>query len=499
MHVRLGSLYTDLAQRLEGLRTDASAVRASRARVEARLADGQAYYGINTGFGALASVRIDDADVATLQRNLLVSHSVGLGDLVPKEVTRLMLQLKIHALGLGHSGVSMPVFERLLLFAEHDLVPAIPSKGSLGASGDLAPLSHMALPLLGMGKFWNAEGTQTVEAAEVLAEKGWSPIELGAKDGLALINGTQLMSGYGAYVLERALRLVKTADILASISLEALRGSMSPFDERVHAVRPHKGQLEVAENVRRMMVDSQILQSHADCDRVQDPYSLRCVPQVHGASRDALRHACSVIETEINSVTDNPLVFEGGDIISGGNFHGQPLALILDFAAMALAELANIAERRIFLLLKGVDGLPTLLMRDTGLNSGFMIPQYTAAALVSQNKVLCHPASVDSIPSCLGQEDHVSMGSIGALKLLEVLKNVEQVLAIEALCAAQGLDYRDPLHPGQGVRAAHDAIRSIVPHKEADDFFGDDIQAVVKLLRDGALIEAVESTVGSLH
>jgi histidine ammonia-lyase len=323
-------------------------------------------------------------------------------------------------------------------------------------------------------------------------------VVLGPKDGLALINGTQLMAAYGAFALHRAAVLVKNADILAAITLEALRGSLAPFDARVHEVRPHVGQGRVAANVRAMMAHSQILESHRDCERVQDPYSLRCVPQVHGASRDALAYASGVIEVELNSVTDNPLVFPNGDVVSGGNFHGQPLALSLDFAAMALAELASISERRTYLLLKGLDGLPTLLMKDTGINSGFMIPQYTAAALVSQNKVLTHPASVDSIPTCLGQEDHVSMGSISALKLLEVLHNVEQVLAIEAITAAQALDYRDPLSPGCGVEAAHQTVRATVAHKEADAFFGDDIRATVALLRSGELVRAVEASCGPL-
>lgn len=496
--VRLPTLYADLDARLASLREDLSAVRASRAVVEARLGDGGAYYGINTGFGALASVRIDPDQVDRLQHNLLVSHAVGLGALVPKAITALMLKLKIHALGLGFSGVSPHVFERLLRFDELGLVPAVPSKGSLGASGDLAPLAHLALPLLGKGSFWTADGRDTEDAAGVLERHGLKPLVLAAKDGLALINGTQLMSAYGAFVAERALRLVKSADVLAAISLEALRGSLVPFDARVHSVRPHRGQAAVAGNIRRMLTESEILESHKDCERVQDPYSLRCVPQVHGASRDALDHVCQVIETELNSVTDNPLVFPDGDILSGGNFHGQPLALVLDYAAMALAELGSISERRTYLLLTGHDGLPTLLMRDTGLNSGFMIPQYTAAALVSQNKVLCHPACVDSIPTCLGQEDHVSMGSIGAVKLLEVLENVERILAIEALTASQALDYRDPLMPGQGVDAAHRCLRSVVPHKEADAFFGDDIAATLDVLQDGRMLQAVAEAVGEL-
>ncbi len=496
--LRIRTLYADLDASMQSLRRDPSAVVRSRAVVERALSDGEPYYGINTGFGVLANVRVPADKLVQLQHNLLISHAVGLGPLVPREISRLMLQLKLHALGLGYSGVSPHVLERLLRMVELDLVPAVPSKGSVGASGDLAPLAHMALPLIGKGRVWAADGRDTRPSDEALAEHGLEPIALAPKDGLALINGTQLMLAYGAYVLERAHTLVRNADVLACISLEALRGSLAPFDARVHAIRPHKGQIDVASNVRAMMQDSEILASHAGCERVQDPYCLRCVPQVHGASRDALAYATGVMETELNAVTDNPLVFPDGDIVSGGNFHGQPLALALDFAAMALAELASISERRVYLLLGGHDGLPKLLMRDTGLNSGFMIPHYTAAALVSHNKVLCHPASVDSIPTCLGQEDHVSMGSISALKLLEVLTNVEQVLAIEAMTASQGLDYRDPLMAGRGVDAAHRCLRSAVPHKEADDFFGDDIEATLQLLGARRLLEAVAERVGPL-
>ena len=336
----------------------------------------------------------------------------------------------------------------------------------------------MSLPLIGKGFFWNEEGTGKEPADAVLRRMGMEPLELQAKDGLSLINGTQLMSGYGAWVLERSLRLIRTADIAAAMSLEALQGSIKPFDERVHEVRPHPGQAETAAHVRRLLEGSQIMVSHRNCGKVQDPYSLRCVPQVHGASRDALRYSCSVVEREINSATDNPLVFPNGDIISGGNFHGQPLALALDFAAIALAELAGISERRTYLLLDGTNGLPSLLMKDTGINSGFMIPQYTSAALVSENKVLCHPASVDSIPTSLGQEDHQSMGSVSALKLHQVYSNVRNVLAIELLTASQALDFRKPLRPGLGVEKAHEYVRSLVPHRDVDDSFIEDMEAI---------------------
>lgn len=496
--ITIPSLYDDLERRIRQLGDGAPEVDASRKIVEAALDSGEVHYGINTGFGALAQVRIDGDQLSQLQRNLLLSHAVGVGELIPKDITRLMLQLKIHALALGHSGVSREAFDRLLLFAERDLIPAVPSRGSVGASGDLAPLAHLALPLIGHGAFWTADGTSTEAAADVLEREGLASIELQAKDGLAMINGTQMMSAYGSYVLNRALKLLREADVLAAMSLEALQGSVKPFDARVHRVRAHPGQVAVAENVRYLLKDSEIVESHRNCGKVQDPYCLRCVPQVHGASRDAVAHAVEVMEREINSVTDNPLVFEDGDIISGGNFHGQPLALVLDYTAIALAELASISERRTYLLLAGHDGLPTLLMRETGINSGFMIPQYTAAALVSENKVLSHPASVDSIPTSLGQEDHVSMGSVGALKLLQVLQNVEHVLAIELLTASQALDYRRPLRPGRGVEVAHGAVRERVPHREQDHFFAEDIAACREMVQSGGLHAAVREVTGSL-
>nr|WP_286669217.1 histidine ammonia-lyase [Fodinibius salicampi] len=485
-------MYEDLSNSISDLKRDKSSIRTSRDIVEEALDRDEPMYGINTGFGALANKRVSGKQLMQLQRNLILSHSVGVGDLIHKDISQLMLQLKIHALGLGNSGISEKTFDRLIYFFEHDLIPAMPEKGSVGASGDLAPLAHMALPLLGYGLFWNKEGTDTIPAEKVLNEHGLNPIDLQPKDGLSLINGTQLMSGYGAYVLEKSLNLMKASDLIAAMSLEALQGSIKPFDERIHEIRPHKGQQEVARNVRELLVDSEILESHRHCGKVQDPYCLRCVPQVHGASRDGLRYCREVIETELNSVTDNPLVFENGDIISGGNFHGQPLALALDHAKIALAEFASISERRTYLLLEGHDGLPKLLMEETGINSGFMIPQYTSASLVSENKVLCHPSSVDSIPTSLGQEDHVSMGSISALKLLEVYQNVEQVLAIELFTAAQALDFRKPLKPGTGVEIAHEYVRDIIPHATTDHYFKDDISKAVELLQSRNMVKEVE-------
>ena len=497
--LRLDHLYDDLGQSMSALRKQSSAVTKSRQIVERALLDGHAHYGINTGFGVLANKRISSADLAVLQKNILLSHACGVGEPVPPAITRLMLQLKIHSLSLGYSGVSEQTFLKLLELEEHGVLPWIPSRGSVGASGDLAPLAHMCLPLIGRGEVWDEALSTRVPTAVVLEEKGIEPVNLQAKDGLALINGTQMMLAYGAFVLERTLVLQREADLLAAMSLEALQGSAVPFDERIHAIRPHAGQQTVAGNIRKLLEGSEILASHRDCGKVQDPYSLRCVPQVHGASRDALSYSRQVVETELNSVTDNPLVFDDGDILSGGNFHGQPLALAMDFAAIALAELGSISERRTYLLLEGHDGLPKLLMQDTGVNSGFMIPQYTAAALVSENKVLCHPASVDSIPTSLGQEDHVSMGSISAFKLLKVLRNVELILAVELLTSAQALDFRGDLLPGHGVALAHKALRRAIRHAEQDYEVRNDLDQCAEILRSGALLKVVEEEIGPLN
>jgi len=497
-NIRLDHLYVDLANSMSQLRQQHQAVRQSRKIVNQALLDGHALYGINTGFGVLANKSISNDELSTLQQNLLLSHACGMGEPVPPEITRLMLQLKIHSLSLGYSGVSEQTFVQLLKLEEHDVLPWIPSRGSVGASGDLAPLAHMCLPLIGRGEVWDETLSTRIPAAEILRSKGIEPICLQAKDGLALINGTQMMAAYGAYVLEHTLILQRQADLLAAMSLEALQGSATPFDERIHLIRPHHGQQIVASNIRKMLQGSEILTSHRDCGKVQDPYSLRCVPQVHGASRDALDYARSCIETELNSVTDNPLVFEQGDILSGGNFHGQPLALAMDFAAIALAEMASISERRTYLLLEGHDGLPKMLMQDTGVNSGFMIPQYTAAALVSENKVLCHPASVDSIPTSLGQEDHVSMGSISAFKLLSVVGVAERVLAVELLTSAQALDFRSSLAPGHGVALCHQVLRKQITHADKDYEVKNDLDQCVEILRRGALLKAVENELGPL-
>jgi len=475
----------------------AAVERARRARgwVEQLVARGEAVYGINTGFGHLKQRRIPADQLDQLQENLLLSHAVGVGPPTPPEIVRWMLLLKVHMLLQGHSGVRVELIQRLAAWLDHDLLPVVPTRGSLGASGDLAPLAHLFLPLLGRGQM-QVGASAPRPASAVLAEYGVPPLRLTAREGLALINGTQFMAAYGAHVAVRARRLADLADLILCMSLEGLRGSIRPADQRLHALRPHPGAGVVAANMRRHLAGSEILKSHEHCERVQDPYSLRCAPQVHGGFRDALAHCCDVLTREINSVTDNPVLFGADDparveAVSGGLFHGAPLALAFDYLALALTALANISERRIYLLLAGEDGLPKLLLRDTGLNSGFMLPHYTAAALVNECKVLAAPASVDSIPTSLGQEDHVSMGGTAALKLYEIIDRAETVLAIEMMCAAQALDYRDPLQPGQGPRRAREIIRRHIPHAEADREFGADIQTALRLLREDAALRAV--------
>jgi histidine ammonia-lyase len=476
-------------------------VAAARAIVDRLQAGERSYYGINTGFGALAHTRIAPGDIEKLQENLILSHAVGVGPEIDPALVQLMLLLKANALAIGLSGVRPVLVEYLLRFYHAGLSPVVYAKGSLGASGDLAPLAHLTLGLLGLGEVWR-EGRK-VPAATALTALGLAPLRLKSKEGLALINGTQFMAAHAVQALLRIQDLLKVADLTAAMTLEAMRGSATPFDARIHAARPHPGQQETADNVRRLLAGSEILPSHLNCGKVQDPYSLRCVPQVHGAVRDAVRQARATVETEINSATDNPLVFPNGDVVSGGNFHGEPLAFALDFLAIATAELASISERRLYLLLlgdtMGDKKLPKLLMSDTGLNSGFMLPQYAAAALVSENKIFAHPASVDSIPSSLGQEDHVSMGAIAATKLLEVVTNTETVLAIELMSAAQALDFIHPLKAGRGIEAAHAEVRRHLAFAEADRLFHNDIQTALELVRSGSLISVAEQDCGRLH
>jgi histidine ammonia-lyase len=464
---------------------------------------GPAVYGVNTGFGALAETRIHEGDVRALQRNLVRSHACGVGPDLGEAEVRAMMVLRAQVVALGHSGVRAEVVDALLGMLNANVCPRIPSQGSVGASGDLAPLAHLALAMIGEGEA-RFEG-RLMPAAEALAAAGLSPIELAAKEGLSLINGTQYMTALGALALRDAARLATSADIAGAISLEALKGSKRPFDDRLMKVRPHPGQEACAANLRALLVDSEIMESHVNCGKVQDPYSLRCMPQVHGATRDALAWASAVVEREVNSVTDNPTVFltddrGGADLISGGNFHGQPVALALDLAAIAVAELANISERRVEQLVNPAlsSGLTPFLAKNSGLYSGFMIAQVASASLVSENKVLAHPASVDSIPSSAGREDHVSMGSISAKKLAQVIENVRHSLAIEVLTAAQGVDQRGPLRPARGVMAAHALVRRDVPTLGEDRPLYLDIEKVSRLLASGELIRAAESAVGSL-
>lgn len=475
--------------------SDAGLERVRRARgwVDALTRRGDAIYGINTGFGHLKNKRISDDRLDQLQENLIISHAVGVGPVAPVEIVRWMLLFKLHMLLRGHSGVRDEVVFRIRDCLNADLLPIVPTRGSLGASGDLAPLAHLVQPMLGHGSFSVPEEggrRREVGAVDALAGLGLEPLRLAAKEGLALINGTQFIASYAAHIAVRARRLADLADLIAGMSLDGFRGSLRPMDERLHALRPHPGAQRVAANLRRHLEGSEINASHVDCDRVQDPYSLRCVPQVHGAFRDALGHFCDVLTRELNSVTDNPLLFDN-DAISGGNFHAEPLALTLDYLAIALTDFANIAERRVYLLLSGEDNLPKLLMQDTGVNSGFMLPQYTAAALVNECKVLSAPASVDSIPTSLGQEDHVSMGATSALKCYEVLDRVEMVYAIEMMCAAQALDFRAPLKSGRGPRAAHELIRAVISFADVDRPFGEDIQAAVRLFRESEALRDV--------
>lgn len=468
-------------------------------------------YGVNTGFGALAETRISERDIRALQRNLVRSHACGVGPDLGRAEVRAMMLLRAQVVALGYSGVRPEVVDLLLAMLNADVVPRVPSQGSVGASGDLAPLAHLALCLMGEGEVLSHEpGVAPVPSAAALSRAGLHPIELAAKEGLALINGTQYMTALGALAISDALSLTTLADVAGAVSLEALMGTKRPFDERLMAVRAHPGQAEVAANLRSMLGDSEIMESHKHCGKVQDPYSLRCMPQVHGATRDALGYALTVIQREMNSVTDNPTVLPlpgaGHDssereLLSGGNFHGQPVAIALDLAAIAAAELGNISERRVEQLVNPAlsSGLPPFLAPGSGLNSGFMIAQVTSASLVSENKVLCHPASVDSIPSSAGREDHVSMGSISAKKLAQVVENTAQTLAIELMVACAGIDHRRPLRPAKGVDAAHRAVRQVVAELVEDRPLYLDMARVRELVRTGAVVEAVSLAVGPLR
>jgi histidine ammonia-lyase len=477
--------------KLKGVLSDVTIkkIQASERHVKDIVENNKTVYGVNTGFGILANTKISESDTAILQHKILQSHSVGVGEAIPTGIAKMMLITKVHALAHGYSGVRLETMERILWHIENEVIPVVPEKGSVGASGDLAPLAHLFLPLIGLGEVFY-KGTRH-KAQEVLNKFSLKPIQLGPKEGLALINGTQFILAYAVRAVQRLHNCLEAADIIGAMSLEALTGTKAPFDERLHELRPFAGNKLVAHRLRLLLRDSAIMQSHVDCGRVQDPYSLRCMPQVHGASRNAWLHLKELTEIELNAVTDNPIIFSVDDTISGGNFHGQPLALPLDYACFAAAEIGNISDRRCYLLLEGKWGLPMLLMKNVGLNSGFMIPQYTTAALVTENKTFCFPASADSIPTSLGQEDHVSMGSISGRKLNMVLDNLEYILAIELLTACQAIEFRRPLKSGAILEFAHEYVRRFVSFAEEDRIFANDIQQIKNIISDFSFVEKI--------
>ncbi len=438
-------------------------------------------YSINTGFGSLCTTKISKKDVSTLQENLLKSHSVGVGNPIQFEIAKLMLILKVQSLSMGYSGISLSLIKRICWHIDNNWIALVPEQGSVGASGDLAPLSHLFLPLIGLGKL-SQDGVKYIDADKVLKKAKLPPLTLGPKEGLALINGTQFIAAHAVKASERANLVINYADIIGATSLEGLLGSSSPFDSRLHDLRPHKGAKEVAKRLRSFLKGSEFIDYHMNCHRVQDPYSIRCMPQVHGASRDAFKHFDEQLETELNSVTDNPIIFSKDDTISGGNFHGQPLALPLDYLSLAMSEIGNISDRRTYLLLEGKIDLPVYLIKNSGVNSGLMIAQYCSAALASENKSLCFPASADSIPTSMGQEDHVSMGSISGRKVNSIITNVERILAVEMLCAAQAMDFRRPLKSSDMLEEFHKKIRVRIPHIDCDQIISDYINQAHELI-----------------
>jgi histidine ammonia-lyase len=474
-------------------------LRDTRQLIDNWVEEERTIYGITTGFGALSDVVISKQDTRKLQENILMSHAAGVGDPLDEQSVRAIMALRIKDLARGHSGIRLETVEHLVALLNWGVCPLIPQKGSVGASGDLAPLAHLALVLVGLGEAMYKG--QKMSGRQVLSKCGLKPIELDAGEGLALVNGTQVMTAIGGLATYDAINLSKMTDIAAAMSLEVLMGSRTEFNRRIHQIRPHPGQGHAADNMERLVQNSEIITSHKDCGRVQDAYTLRCSPQVHGATKDAVNYCRNVVETEMNSSTNNPLIYaEEQDFLLGGNFHGQPVALALDFLTMAVSELANISERRIERLVNPMlSGLPAFLVGDGGLNSGFMIAQYTAAALVSENKVLCHPASVDSIPTSANKEDHVSMGTISARQCLDVIRNAEDVIAIELLCGAQALDLFTNLKPGEGTLAAYQVIRETIPHLDCDRILSHDIAAMKELMRSGKILRAVEKKVGELR
>ncbi len=461
--------------------------------------EGRVVYGVTTGFGQFADVVIPKEDVEQLQYNLIRSHAAGVGDYLAEEIARMLMVLRANVLAKGRSGVRLEPLELLIEMINRGVYPLIPEKGSVGASGDLAPLAHLALVLIGEGKA--KLGDFTGSGKEVLEKAGLLPVKLKAKEGLALINGTQVMTAIGAMTLHKALNLTKHADIIGALSLEALKGTKTAFDSRIHKERLYRGQQESAENLWNLLQDSEIMDSHRDCGKVQDAYSLRCMPQVHGPVRDTVNYVKKMLEIEMNSATDNPMVFaEQNELISGGNFHGESVAFLMDFLKIAVAELGNISERRIERLVNpALSELPAFLVEKGGLNSGFMLAHVTAAALVSENKILCHPASVDSIPTSANKEDHVSMGTIGARKALNVVENVETILSIELLAACQGLEFLKPLKPAKALIPVYERIREEIAPWDKDRYMADDIEKSKKIINSGELIDIVEKSTGKLN
>ena len=458
---------------------------------------GKVVYGINTGFGPLCTTIIDAKETRKLQENILKSHAVGVGEPIRAELAKYMLVLKVHALAQGFSGIQLKTLERIMWHIEQDVIPLVPKQGSVGASGDLAPLSHLFLPLIGLGKVWYQGEVRLAD--EVLADFGLTPIHLGAKEGLALINGTQFMAAHAVKAVLQMHQTLSNADLIATVMLEGLMASSKPFYPQLHDLRPHQGNVFVAQKIHGLLQGSAICSSHLDCSRVQDPYSLRCIPQIHGASWNAWLHLKDITEAEINAVTDNPVIIHEELTISGGSFHGQPIALPIDYATLAASEIGNVSDRRIYLSLEGdTPNVPKLLLKSTGLNSGFMILQYTTAALASENKGLCFPSSADSIPTSLGQEDHVSMGSIGGRKLLQVLHHVETILSIELLCAAQAMDFHRPLTSTPIIEAIHQEVRSRVPHIEEDQPMEQILESALDLVKSGRLI-AIANEIANAH
>ena len=475
-------------------------MQTSHRYIQGRLERGETMYGVNTGFGAFSSVKISSEQILDLQRNLIRSHSCGVGEPFSREQTRAILFLRANALSRGHSGIRVEVVEKLLEFLNHDILPVIPSQGSVGASGDLAPLSHLALALIGEGEVW--QDGKPVPVAQVLKNKGVKPLELQAKEGLSLINGCQVMTAVGLLASYEAVRLLALTDLSGAMTLEAMRGSRAAYDPLISATRPHPGEAKTARNLKRILTEtSEIAESHKDCGRVQDAYSLRCIPAVHGAAKDALRKNVETLEIEANSSTDNPLVFAADNkVLSCGNFHGEPVAFALDFMAIAMSALSSISECRIEKLINpSMSELPAFLAPKGGLHSGHMIVQVAAASLVSENKILSHPASVDSIPTSADKEDHVSMGTIAARKFQQVVKNAEHIVAMEYLSATQAIDLLRPKKSSPAIEKVHELIRKTVPFAEEDRVFGKDIEAIKTLIRSDEMLNVLQAEVGELE